>query len=117
MQEQLMYIEYKGGNLAGAGRIARVTLSKTGKTLYCKDAELQSLKGDGYKENYIDIKTGTTFWISGCKKDGNDTLYPGIIEIDEDVREEYWLTIRELPENVNKTSFRSEGKYSKKRPK
>lgn len=116
MQEQLMYIEYKGGNLAGDGKIGRVTFSKTGKTLYYKNTELQSLKGDGYKENYKDIKTGITFWVSGCKKDGHDTLYPAVIEIDEDVREEYWLKVRELPNNVNKTSFRSEGKYSKRRP-
>ena len=117
MQEQIMYIEYKGGSLVGKGKICRVKSSKTGKTLYYKGAELQSLKGDGYKENYKDIKTGITFWVSGCKKDGDDTLYPGIIEIDEDAREEYWLQIRELPDNVNKTSFRSEGKYSKRKPK
>ena len=117
MKEELMYIEYKSGNLAGTGRIACVKLSKTGKTFYYKSAELQSLKGEGYKENYKDIKTGVTFWISRCKKSGDDTLYPAIIEIDEDVRKEYWLKIRELPENINKTSFRSEGKYSKRRPK
>ena len=117
MQEQIMYIEYKGGSLVGKGKICRVKLSKTGKTLYYKDAELQSLKGDGYKENFKDIKTDITFWVSGCKKDGNDTLYPRVIEIDEDAREEYWLNIRKLPENLNQTSFGSEGKYSKRRPK
>src|SRR5687767_2676630 len=30
------------------------------------------------------------YWISGCKKDGSDALYSTLIEIDEDVREEYW---------------------------
>ena len=55
--------------------------------------------------------------VSGCKKRGDDTLYPGIIEIDEDVREEYWVKIRNQPDKVHLTSVRSEGKYSKRRPK
>jgi len=57
------------------------------------------------------------YWISGCKKAGDDTLYPGIVEIDEDVREEYWLQIRNRPGCVEQTSTRSEGKYSKRKPK
>jgi hypothetical protein len=60
--------------------------------------------------------TRVWYWISRCRADGQDTLYPGIVEIDGDVREEYWLTIRNLPAKVNVTSFRSEGKYSRRRP-
>ena len=42
--------------------------------------------------------TGAEFWISGCKKRGGDRLYGGVIEIDEDVREEYWVSIRGMPQ-------------------
>lgn len=113
---RIMFIECKGGGLTGPARIGRVTFSNAGKTLYYQDKEFRSLKG-GYKENYFDVETGETYWISGCKKKGDDTLYPGVVEIDDDVREEYWLEIRNLPECVGKTSVRSEGKYSKRRPK
>jgi hypothetical protein len=56
-------------------------------------------------------------WISGCRRDGADRLYPGIVDVDLDVRDEYWRTIRAQPECVRVGSFRSEGKYSKRRPK
>lgn len=113
---RIMYIECKGEGLEGPGRIGRVRLSKTGKTIYYRGRTLQSLKG-GYKANYYDVDTGESYWISGCKKKGDDTLYPGIIEIDEDVRKEYWTEIRELPENVRKRSFRTVGKYTNRKPK
>jgi hypothetical protein len=112
-----MYIELKN-RITGPGRIGRVTFSKSGKTLKYRDKAFQSLKGYGYKANYVDINSYDEvedgydyYWISGCKKDGHDSLYPGIIEIDEDVREEYWLKIRNKPECVNQPSYRSEGKH------
>ncbi len=117
MKSRIMYIEFKGDDLCGPARVGRVTFSNTGKTLHYRGKEFQSLKGDGYKANYFNLKTEAEHWISGCKKKGDDTLYPGIVEIDEDVREEYWLTIRERPDCVAQTSFRSEGKYSKRQPK
>jgi hypothetical protein len=111
-----MYIENKGDEgIVGFGRIGRVEFSKTGKTIYYKGLKLEMYSG--YKSNYIDNNTGNTFWISGCKKSGIDSLYPGVIEIDEDVREEYWTKIRMKPECKNMKAFRSEGKYSKRRPK
>jgi len=116
MKSRIMYIEYKGDGLTGTARIGRVTFSQTGKTIYYGKKAFQSLKGD-YKRNYFNVKTGVSYWISGCKKTGQDTLYPGIIDIDDDVREEYWLKIRQLPERVKEKSFRSEGKYSKRKPK
>jgi len=72
-----------------------------------------SLKGAGFKANYRDDETGEEYWISGCKKNGGDTLYGGTIEIDDDVRAEYWLTIRKMPEMRDLTSIRSAGKYSR----
>ena len=112
-----MYIEHKGHDLAGPARIGRVMFSRAGKTCRYKGREFRSLKGDGYKANYFDVETGEHYWISGCKKRGDDTLYPGIVEIDEDARVEYWVEIRNLPDCVDQTSFRSEGKYSKRKPK
>jgi hypothetical protein len=96
-----MYIERKAGSLTGAARIGRVTFSKTGKTLYYRGHTFKSLKGDGFKSNYYDVETGDDYWISGCRRDGADRLYGERVpvEIDEDVRAEYWTEIRKLPEH------------------
>lgn len=111
----IMYIEEKPG-LANHARIGRVTFSATRKTIYYRGRKLQSLNGSGYKANYYNVESGLEYWISNCKRDGNDTLYPGTIEIDDDARHEYWKTIRSMPQNVHLTKFRSEGKYAKRRP-
>ena len=94
-----MYIEYKGEGLTGPARIGRVTYSKTGSTLYYKGKAFQSLKGSGFKANYFDVETSEWYWISGPRKDGRDALYSTNVktEIDDDVREEYWASIREAP--------------------
>ena len=99
-----MYIEYKGDGLSGPARIGPVSFSKRGKTLYYGGKKFQSLKGAGFKANYVDIETGDEYWISGCKRDGRDRLYDERVpvEIDEDAREEYWTEIREQPENKSK---------------
>jgi hypothetical protein len=90
-----MYIERKAGDIVGRARIGRVTTSKTGKTLYYKGKKFQSFKGAGFKSNYVDVETGEDYWISGCRKDGADSLYgPVLVEVDDDVREEYWGSIR-----------------------
>jgi len=54
------------------------------------------MKGMGYKANYIDIDNGDEFWISGPKKDRMDELYVGQlnVEIDEEIREEYFKIIK-----------------------
>ena len=112
----IMYIEYKGGSLIGPGRIGRVTFSKSRKTIYYQSCKFQSLKGYGYKANYRDVANGGWYWISNCRADGQDTLYPDVIEIDDDVRQQYWTTIRNRPDLIGVRSFRSEGKFSKRRP-
>ena len=92
-----MYIEEKP-DVTGQARIGRVRTSKTGRTLHYGGKTFQSLKGAGVsKSNYFDVETGDEYWISGCKKRGGDRLYGGSIEIDEDVREEYWVSIRGRP--------------------
>lgn len=98
MQSRIMYIEEKSNGLTGPARIGRVRFSKTGKSVYYRGRTFQSLKGRGFKANYFDVATGEEFWISGCKKRGGDRLYGGSVTIDEDVREEYWVEIRGIPE-------------------
>ena len=115
MKSQIMYIECKAGGLTGPARIGRVTFSQSGRTIYYGGKAFRRVRG--YKANYVDVETGEEYWISGCKKDGDDTLYPDIVEIDEDAREEYWLKIRNRPDCVELNSIQSEGKYSKRRPK
>lgn len=92
-----MYIEDKSESINSVGRIGRVHFSKTGSTLYYDGKEFRSLKG-GYKANYFDVATGDQYWIPGPKRDGRDRLYGvGSVDIDEDVRIEYWSSIRNEP--------------------
>ena len=114
-QTRIMYIE-RGGGLSFPGRIGRVRYSKTGRTLYYGDVTLQSLNGAGYKTTHFDVETGEEYWVSGPRRDGNDPLYPGVVEIDEDVREEYWRNVRGVPDHAHLTSFRAPGKHSRRRP-
>ena len=99
----IMYLEQKVER-TGSARIGRVTFSKSGKTIYYQGQSFQRLKGQGFKANYFNVATGEEYWISGCRKDGLDRLYGERVpvEIDDDVREEYWTMIRSLPENKNK---------------
>lgn len=98
-----MYIENKSSGLSGSARIGRVRLSKTGRTLYYGGLELRNLDGAGYKSNHVDLATGHHYWVSGPRKDGADRLYGERlpVEIDEDVRTEYWTKIRNAPERIH----------------
>ena len=82
------------------------SFSKRGKTIYYGGKAFQSCGGSGYKANYFDIETRDQYWISGCKRNGTDRLYGERVpvEIDDDVREEYWTEIRGLPEKKDETA-------------
>ena len=97
-RSRIMYIEAKSGGLEGEARIVRVYFSKSGKTLYYDGRKFQSLKGTGFKANYFDVETREEYWISGPRKDRNDRLYGGNrgVAIDEDVQDEYALSIRDV---------------------
>lgn len=102
VESRIMYIEHKaGGSDTGPARIGRVAFSKTGRTLYYAGMSFQSLKGSGVAGNYADIETGDEYWISGCKKDGADrhrfARHGEPVEIDDDVREQYWIEVRKQP--------------------
>jgi hypothetical protein len=100
MKPRIMYIERKAGNLTGPARIGRVTFSKTGKSIYYRDQVFHRLPQCGFKANYYEEKTNEEYWISGPKKDGSDRLFGERVpvEIDDDVRDEYWTQIREQPD-------------------
>lgn len=103
MKTRIMYIEDKSTGLTGAARIGRVKFSKSGSSIHYQNKTFQTLKGSGFKSNYFEVETGDEYWISGCRKDGADRLYGERIpiEIDDDVREEYWTEIRKQPERIN----------------
>ena len=95
---RIMYIESKATGLNGPARIGRVTYSKTGRTIFYQGQEFISTRG--FKANYINANTREEYWISGPRRDGRDRLYASNlpVEIDEDVREEYWSDIRKRPD-------------------
>jgi hypothetical protein len=100
-----MYVESKATGLTGPARIGRVSFSKSGSTLYYAGRSFRSLKGQGSKANYYDVESGEHYWISGPRKDGADRLYGERlpVEIDDDVREEYWTSIRREPHRAAET--------------
>lgn len=112
-KSDIMWIENKSGEsgLSGPARIGRVSYSKSGKSIKYNGKTFQSLKGTGFKANYYDVESGDEYWISGCRKDGKDALYNTDVEIDDDVLEEYWVSIRNQPENVKLKKLRVQGKY------
>ena len=105
MKSRIMYIELKthsaGHNDRGPARIGRVTFNSTGKTLSYQGKRFQK-GGTDSCANYHDVDTRDGYWISGPKKNGQDrhSNGGGPVEIDEDVREEYWTEIRKQPEKV-----------------
>lgn len=130
--DRIMYIEQKTSLVIYAKEMAwigRVSFSRSGKTIYYKDKAfvrggISGNYGGFDKEIYLadcnkELEqpvewhrdwhpTGYLgeFWISGPKKNGQDRLYEfPTIYIDEDVREEYWLKIRNKPECVQLTSI------------
>ena len=73
----LKYIELKTGyNDDGPAWIGRVKASKSGRTLYFNGRALK--KGvRGASGNYVDVKTGEIFWVSGVKRNSADRHWAG----------------------------------------
>ena len=96
-----MYVEARrpDGGVRFA-RIARVRFSKSGRSIHFEGREFLGVGRGEYRE----VESGETWWFSGPRRDGNDRggNRPGSfpIEIDEDVRREYWTDIRGLPERA-----------------
>ena len=102
--KRIMYVEHKGDELDGPGRIGWVELTRSRRAYRYRGKLL--LKVAGYKYNCVEEGTGERYRVSGPKKSGEDKLYGGVIEIDEDAREEYWLNIRQMPECVTQRWYR-----------
>lgn len=102
MKSRIMYIERKAGALVGLARIGRVTFNKTGRTIFYREHVFRRIVGGGFKSNYCDEATGEDYWISGCKRRGGERMYGSAlpVEIDDDVREEYWRDIRGEPKRI-----------------
>jgi hypothetical protein len=102
MDSAIMYIEaVEHGHRTKWARIGRVSLSRTGKTLYYGGRALQGMGRSWYR----DAKSGEEYWIQAARRDGNDRhgkhkrgSYP--IEIDDDVRHDYWTNIRHEPDRA-----------------
>ena len=101
-----MYIERKPDEISGEARIGKVSFSKTGRSMYYDGKEFLKIKS-GFKHNSIEIISGDEYWISGCKKKGTDTLHGSNkpVNIDADVQEEYWVTVRNRPDLKNESSI------------
>lgn len=107
MKARIMYMELKthdgGHDDRGAARIGRMEFSRSGSSLHYRNKTFRRTNGPVGCGNYFDVDTNEVYWISGAKKDGTDRYYWGKaapVEIDEDVREEYWTKIRGQPERV-----------------
>jgi hypothetical protein len=110
-RSEIMWIEHKVDGVVGPARIGRVTFSKTGRSLTYRGRVFQALQRRGFKANYVELATGEEYWISGCHKDGKDALYSTTVEIDDDVRCQYWTEIRNKPEQASVSSLTVAGKY------
>lgn len=81
MAIEIRYIELKNGySDNGPAWIGKVKLSKTGKTIYFNNKAFRKNVGTGNiggKENYYDVETKDSYWISCVKKDGTDRHWAG----------------------------------------
>ena len=74
----LKYIELKTDQQdQGPAWIARVTLSKSGRTVYFNGKALKRVAGGGAVGNHFDLETGDEYWVSGAKRDGTDRHHSG----------------------------------------
>lgn len=103
--KRIMYIERKAEGITGPGRIGWVEFSRSTRSFYYAGKRFEKTKS-GFKYNCFDVDTGESYWISGPRKDGQDRLYGGVVEIDDDARVRYWTEIRNAPESVHLTKYR-----------
>jgi hypothetical protein len=104
-----MYIALIGpGGQTEWARIGRVRFSKSGRTLYYGGRTLLGIGQPWYR----DEDTGEQLVLSLARKDGLDRSvgrkrgsFPA--EIDDDVRQEYWESIRCEPNRSNERVVRS----------
>jgi hypothetical protein len=72
----LKYIELKSGySDNGPAWIARVSDSKSGRTIYFNGMALK--RASGVQGNYLDSATGDEYWVTGVKKRGTNRHWAG----------------------------------------
>jgi len=59
----------------GPAWIARVKVSRSGRTIYFNGCALK--QGSSGAGNFIDLETRESFWVSGVKRDGTDRHWAG----------------------------------------
>jgi len=87
----IRYIELKSGyHDDGPAWIARVLVSKSGRTVYFDGKALKRTTQAG-AGNFYDVETGEDYWVSGVKKSGGDRHWAGRgkITIDAGAVDEY----------------------------
>ena len=122
----LKYIEQKTGYADnGPAWIARVTMSKSGRTVYFNGHALKRIYGRGVAGNHIDIESRDEYWVSGVKKRGVNRHWAGsgAIMIEETAVAEYleligrneldvsqFRVVRDLPETNPATFYERENR-------
>jgi hypothetical protein len=76
VQLVLKYLELKSGySDNGPAWVAKVGVSKSGRTLYFNGKALK--RAQGISGNHVDLETGEEYWVSNIKKDGTDRHWAG----------------------------------------
>jgi len=76
VQLVLKYLELKSGySDNGPAWVAKVGMSKSGRTLYFNGRALK--RAQGISGNHVDLETGDEYWVSNVKKDGTDRHWAG----------------------------------------
>jgi hypothetical protein len=87
----LKYIELKDGSADnGPAWIARVVLSRSGRTVYFNGKALHRANA-GSSGNHFDAETGQSYWVSGVKRRGSNRHWAGsgFIQIEASAVAEY----------------------------
>jgi len=91
LAHMIRYIELKSGyHDDGPAWIARVLVSKSGRTVYF-DGKALKRSTQVVSGNYYDVETAESYWVSGVKKKGGDRHWAGCgkITIDAGAIDEY----------------------------
>ncbi|HQR43202.1 MAG TPA: hypothetical protein PLX97_10975 [Gemmatales bacterium] len=110
MKSKILYIERKGTDTPEDARIGRMSIASFSRVITYQGKQYQPHIDRQAHANYYEVGTGNWYWISHCQKDGMDSLLPRTVNIDDDVRQEYWNTIRRQPDQLSQKQYRSPGK-------
>ena len=92
----LKYVELKTGfSDNGPAWVARVTVSRSGRTVYFNGRALKRIGKSGVAGNHRDLETGEEYWVSGVKRDGRDRHWAGSgkVSIEASAVPEYLATV------------------------